>query len=144
VIPVVVAFVSWPGIAQAAESVQGGSTLQLSIGESVKEVQSALKVSQTPSNTSTATALPETQTRLAERGIWVFFGPDNRALQYRFDAPFTGAIHGAKIGDSIDQTQAALGSSVKAIPNVVVGWRRPLRPDPCEGRSRPTCQPTAG
>lgn len=95
--------------------------IRLGIGDSLDAVQAALNVTERPIHSSTSTGRPETQIRLPERGIWVFLGPENRALQYRFDAPFAGHIHGARIGDSIEQTQTALGPPVKALPNVIVG-----------------------
>ncbi len=93
----------------------------MSIGESLQAVQAALNVSVAPTSTHTATRAPEMQLWLPERGIWVFLGLDDRALQYRFDAPFAGSIRGAKIGASIEQTQTALGTPVRTIPNVVLG-----------------------
>jgi hypothetical protein len=95
--------------------------VQLHVGDSLAAVQAALNTTQTPTSTPTAVGGPETQIRLPERGIWVFLDPDDRASQYRFDAPFAGDIHGARIGASIEQTQAALGAPVRALPNIPVG-----------------------
>ncbi len=106
---------------QPAASLKGEARIQLSIGGSLQAVQAALSVSKTPTGTRAATGAPETEIRLPERGIWVFLGPDNRALQYRFDAPFSGSIHGAKIGTSIEQTREALGVPVNALSNTVAG-----------------------
>jgi len=109
------------GDAEAAESAPSPTPTRLVIGESLLEVESALNVTPSASSTPTASGLPETEFRLQARGIWVFLGPDNKALQYRFDAPFAGAIHGVKLGNTIAQTRAVLGAPTRPIPNVLSG-----------------------
>ena len=104
------ALASWPNILLATAPSPGETTVRVSVGESLQEVQDILKVNRSPSTATTASGRPETQIPIPERGIWIFFGPDNRALQFRFDAPFAGAIHGARIGDSIERTQSVLGT----------------------------------
>jgi hypothetical protein len=106
---------------QGVRSPGSEAPVQLRIGDSLQAVQAALNTAKEPVSTPTAVGGPETQIVLSERGIWVFLGPDERANQYRFDAPFAGNIHGARIGASLEQTETALGAPVRALPNIPVG-----------------------
>src|ERR1700728_3709796 len=84
--------------------------IHLKIGDSIQSVRQALSVSDAPTYTLGANKPIAGEIRLPERGIWVFFNGLGQARQFRFDAPFSGDIHGAKIGASIEQIQELLGS----------------------------------
>jgi hypothetical protein len=118
-IALVVALAPAPGRSLAAESSAPG-TIEVTVGESLQDLQSALKINQTPSEISSASG-HETQLRLPERGLWIFFDSDNRVTQYRFDAPFAGSIHGVKVGDSMAQAQVALGPPAYPVRTVALG-----------------------
>jgi len=118
---VVVALVLELAACRSAPQLGSETSIRLAVGDSLQTVQAALNVRDVPKKAVTATGVPETQMILSQRGIWVFFDSANRALQYRFDAPFGGNIYGARIGASIDQTKAALGSPVRAIPSLAIG-----------------------
>jgi hypothetical protein len=96
---------AWP---QASTHAQSESSIHLEIGASVRSVQQALGGDSPIAG----------EMRLPGRGIWVFFNGLGQASQYRFDAPFSGGIHGAKIGASIEQIQELLGAPVRELP----GW----------------------
>ena len=118
---VVVALVLELAACRSAPQLGSETSIRLAVGDSLQTVQAALNVSDVPKKAVTATGVPETQMILPQRGIWVFFDSANRALQYRFDAPFGGNIYGARIGASIDQTKAALGSPLRSIPSLAIG-----------------------
>ncbi|MDB6082981.1 MAG: hypothetical protein JWN43_862, partial [Gammaproteobacteria bacterium] len=89
------------------------SSIHLQIGDSVRSVQQALGGDDPIAG----------EMRLPDRGIWVFFNGLGQARQYRFDAPFSGGIHGAKIGASIEQVQELLGTPGRELP----GWSESRR-----------------
>jgi hypothetical protein len=120
--PLVVVTLCFDLAACRSAPLPGSATpIRLAVGDSLETVQAVLHVSEVPKKAATATGVPETQMILAQRGIWIFFDSANKALQYRFDAPFAGNIQGVRIGASMDETKAALGSPVRAIPVVAVG-----------------------
>jgi hypothetical protein len=57
-----------------------------------------------------------TNVHLANEGMWCFFDPSNQLSSVRIEAPFTAAVDGVKIGDSLEQVNAVLGASVKNFP----------------------------
>jgi hypothetical protein len=104
-------------LSQAFIHVQSESSIHLQIGDSIQSVRQALGVSAyTLGGDKPITG----ELRLPERGMWVFFNGLGQARQFRFDAPFSGDIHGAKIGASIEQIQELLGSPVRELP----GWSK--------------------
>ena len=107
-------------LSQAFIHAQSELPIHLKIGDSIQSVRQALSVSDAPTYTLGANKPIAGEIRLPERGIWVFFNGLGQARQFRFDAPFSGDIHGAKIGASIEQIQELLGSPVRELP----GWSK--------------------
>src|ERR1700761_7973783 len=83
---------------------------QLVIGDALPAVQQALHTTEPATDSKGGDDEIGSEMHLPERGIWVFFDGMSLARQYRFDAPFAGDIHGARIGASIDQVRKALGA----------------------------------
>jgi hypothetical protein len=98
---------------QASMHALSESSIHLQIGDSVRSVQQALGGDDPIAG----------EMRLPDRGIWVFFNGLGQARQYRFDAPFSGGIHGAKIGASSEQVQELLGTPGRELP----GWSESRR-----------------
>ena len=107
-------------LSQAFIHAQSELSIHLQIGDSIQSVRQALSVSDAPVHTLGGDKPLAGEIRLRERGIWVFFNGLGQARQFRFDAPFSGDIHGAKIGASIEQIQELLGSPVRELP----GWSK--------------------
>jgi hypothetical protein len=91
---------------QPSVQAQGKLAVHLAIGEEVGSVLQALYTDPMPAGTG-GTSIGEL--RFAGRGIWIFFNDVSQARQFRFDAPFAGDIHGARIGASVEQVQRVLG-----------------------------------
>jgi hypothetical protein len=110
---------TWAGCSagsQPSVRTEGTSAVHLATGDGVAKVLQALYTGPIPGSGGDT---PIEQLRFAGRGIWVFFNDANQASQFRFDAPFGGDIHGARIGASVEQVQTALGSPSKpfALPS---------------------------
>jgi hypothetical protein len=104
-------------LSQAFIHAQSELSVHLQIGDSIQSVRQALSVADAPVHTPGGDKPIAGEIRLPERGIWVFFNGLGQARQFRFDAPFSGDIHGAKIGASIEQIQELLGSPVRELPD---------------------------
>jgi len=100
---------------QTTVPVQRAPSVRLEIGDSLETITQALHIPGPPS--PRPSSYHTWDLSLTDRGMEVFFDVENRASQFRFDAPFTADIHGARIGASLDQTRAALGDPVGDWPD---------------------------
>ncbi|MDB6009988.1 MAG: Autotransporter beta-domain protein [Gammaproteobacteria bacterium] len=103
-------------LSQASNRARSVSATHIEIGDSLAFVQHALVASDPQAHVASVDQPVNGQIRLGDRGIWVFFDDMNHVRQYRFDAPFGGDIHGARIGASMEQIHGVLGSAVKEFP----------------------------
>jgi len=110
----------WP---QAHLGFPDESSVRLRIGDSLSTVQQVLHTSKPPTNPQGEEVRALGQIRLDDRGIWVFLDADNQARQFRFDTPFAGDIHGAKIGQSVEEVQQAMGVPGRDISHMMASGK---------------------
>lgn len=93
--------------APAAAPAPGG--LGVRIGDSIAQAKAALNTSSEAQPFETATSKGGWSLKDAQQGVTVFFDKEGRARTIRIEAPFSGAIRGVRIGDSLATVKARLG-----------------------------------
>lgn len=95
---------SFPAPRQSATAALG--SLPFHIDESLSEVRRT--VASLPN--LSAADFNTNEARFPQQGIWLFFDPNQQIREIRLDAPFSGAIQGIRIGDSISTLLATMGN----------------------------------
>ncbi|MDN0077688.1 hypothetical protein QU481_23010 [Crenobacter sp. SG2303] len=91
--------------------------LPIKIGDSIEEVQKALRTKMEPEPYQSPAAqganpVKKLQLRLKTKGVWVIFEKE-KAVTIRVDAPFSGNIDGVKLGDPERKIEKTFGKAVK-------------------------------
>lgn len=95
---------STPAPRQIATAAQ--DPLPFRLGESTAEVRRM--VASRPD--LSAAVFTAQEARFVQRGIWLFFDPNQTIREIRLDTPFSGAIQGIHLGDPISKLLTVLGS----------------------------------
>jgi hypothetical protein len=92
------------------------------LGDDVQTVKAALKTDLDPEPMERNALLPPTASdinkgksvlHLRTKGIWAFFNPNGKVETIRLDAPFSGAVKGIALGDSLSKLTSTLGKPLK-------------------------------
>ena len=91
------------------------------LGDDIQTVKAALKTSIDPEPMERSPALSaatdpnkgKTVLHLRTKGIWAFFSPAGKVETIRLDAPYSDAVLGIKLGDSLEKLTARLGAPIK-------------------------------
>ncbi|MCX7173036.1 MAG: DUF2145 domain-containing protein [Proteobacteria bacterium] len=98
------------------------SGLGFDLGDDVQTVKAALKTAIDPEPMERNAALPaiamdpnrgKTFLHLRTKGIWAFFNARGKLETIRLDAPFSNAVLGIRIGDSLGKLTSTLGNPLK-------------------------------
>lgn len=99
--------------APVADPVEGpavGAPLQAWPGDDLAKLQAAYPRSPAPTPNRSGSRDNQQVLHLADRGLWFFLTADGTVNTVRIGQPFTEAVDGVRLGDTLDAAQRALGA----------------------------------